>query len=170
VSGGAHGYRRVLLGPGPNRDTVIDEAGLRAGVSLGEHFLLRTRGMADDRGASPQGAARAWPELSRDERARIQEELTRKLSQLARDRRDEWGLSSYRTDLPERWPTYYEAFPDAGAPPRGEPCRIKFFVWTQRIEPQEISLAFRDVPSRELREAIHSDLQAALDEIAAGSP
>jgi hypothetical protein len=157
----------VLVGPGPNRDTVIDGPSVCAAAALGEHFLLRVRA-AGTHAAPPAGG---WPELAAADRDRIKEDLVRRLSRLTRDQEDAWRLARYRGDLPDRWPTFYEAFPEeVSAPPQGEPCRIKFFVWNERIEPQEISLAFAGMPSSELRESITKELQKALDEVTGAHP
>lgn len=167
IDGAAYGYRQVMLGTAPNRDVVLTEEKLRANTALGERFLLRMRGGARNRDTlPPRGRAVDWPELAPADRERLKESLARKLTELTRDRALDWKLARYRGDLPERWPTLVETFPEAGSPAqRDEPCRIKFFVWNQRVEPQEVSLAFRDEPSRELRDAITADLQKALDEV-----
>lgn len=163
VNGGAHAYRLLMHGTSPNQDILLDEAVLSAGTARGELFLLRRSKAA---GALEQPARGDWPELPAAERERLTEELAGKLTQLTRARRDTWSLARYRGDLPDRWPTLYEAFPEAaGSPPRNEPCRIKFFVWTQRVAPMEIWLAFSDVPAKDLREVITTELQQALDEL-----
>ncbi|HZX00665.1 MAG TPA: hypothetical protein VFF45_00315 [Bacilli bacterium] len=166
VDGTAYAYRQRMLGKAPNRDVVLDEAKLRAGTALGERFLLRVHATANRHSLPPTGDPTGWPELAAPERDRLREELSRKLLELTRDRAQEWKLARYRGDLPERWPTLVETFPEAhGQQKRDEPCRIKFFVWNQRVVPQEVSLAFREEPSRELRDAITADLQKALDEV-----
>jgi hypothetical protein len=161
VNGGAHAYRRLLHGTAKNRDVVLDEAAMKAATALGELFLLRVREVGGDIEVDARGD---WPELAPAERERIQQDLARRLVELTRARREEWRLARYRSDLPDRWPTLYEAIPEAGGAPSSEPCRIKFFVWTQRVAPMEISLAFSDVPARELREVINAELQQILDD------
>lgn len=158
VDGAAPAFRQVMLGRAPNRDVMITEADLRAATALGELFLLRI--------VDP-GRSGSWPALRPEERARLKEAIAGKLRELTRARRDEWGLARYRGDLPERWPTLVDAVGRRSAAPLGEPCRLKFFVWSQRVAPHEISLAFRDEPPREQRDAIHAELQQALDEAAA---
>ena len=162
VNGDAHAYRRLLHGTAPNRDVVLDESAMKAAKALGELFLLRACGASGGVDVDVRGD---WPELAPAERERLQQDFARGLVELTRARREEWRLARYRGNLPDRWPTLYEAFPAAGGAPIGEPCRIKFFVWTQRVAPMEISLAFSDVPARELREAISAELQRLLDDV-----
>ena len=158
IDGAAPAHRRVMLGREPNRDVVITLARLRAATALGELFLLRV---------VEEGAPGSWPALAPTERARLKDAIAGKLKELTRARREEWGLARYRGDLPERWPTLVEAVAGVGAAQnRGEPCRLKFFVWTERVAPHEVSLAFRDEPPRAQRDAIQAELSSLLDEVA----
>jgi hypothetical protein len=170
VLGDAYGYRRSITGQGPNSDIALDEPGLRAGAAVGEHYLLVTDPSEGWVERPAAGHVEGWPKLTQSERGRIKEELACRLTLLTRDRRDAWGLARYRGDLPDRWSTFYETFPEDGAePPRDQPCRIKFFLWNQRVTPLEICLAFKDAPPRHAREAIEKELQKMLDDVASAS-
>jgi|GEM_PF-523873 len=170
VEPSAHVFQQRLQGELPNRDTWMTEVALRRRTAIGSSFRLRMRAAWEhvtDDGTRPLDAnVKRWLRVTEEARAAIKESVARELEALlASDAASVLGLIPFRDDLPVVYPNAYEAFGGQLAVPdvASTGCTVSFFAHTERIEPQELTVAFRDVPNAGARALVQKAFQDALD-------
>ena len=145
VQAGAWMYKRTLAGESPNRDTYLTETKLRARTLVGESFRLRMRAawehVVDDGKTALDARTKKWMRMSEAERVRIRDAVSAQLSNVLTEKATEWSLAPFAHD--GAW--------------------VSFFASNERIEPQELEVAFRGSPSAEVRAHIEGAFQTAID-------
>ncbi len=143
---GAWLYKRTLQGELPNRDTYLAESKLRARTAVSELFRVRMRAtwehVVDDGKTELEPRVKKWMRVSEAERIRIRDAITTKLTPVFGEHAEEWALRPFTHD---------------------DPDLAVFTVSNDRIEPQEVHVAFARTPSREVWDAVQSAVQAAFD-------
>jgi hypothetical protein len=138
-------YKRVLAGELPNRDTYLAEAKLRARTAVSALFRIRMRAayehVIDDGRAPLEPRVKKWMRVSEAERVRIREALAASLGEELARNRDAWSLDEFSDD------GGYETFSASN----------------ERIEPQDVDVAFRAPPTPDVRAAVQAAVQGAID-------
>jgi hypothetical protein len=172
-------YRRKLSGEHPNRDTLLVEARLRARTAVSEHFRVRMRAtwehVVDDGKTELDPRVKKWLRVSEAERMRIRDALVATLAPVFAEHAEAWELAPFAHDLVQL--TVAPSLP--GVAPGLEPgaqlapakqadverrgCMVAFFVSNERVEPQEIDVAFRAIPTAETRDAVRVALEKSFE-------
>ena len=138
-------YKRTLSGELPNRDTYLNEGRLRARTVVNGVYRLRMRAawehVIDDGKTSLDARTKKWMRVGEAERIRIREAIRAQLTPALADRTAEWGLGPFVHDAPFH----------------------TFFASNERIEPQELDVAFAHPPDDPMRAALDELFQTALD-------
>lgn len=138
-------YKRTLSGELPNRDTYLNEGRLRARTVVNGSYRLRMRAawehVIDDGKTSLDARTKKWMRVGEAERIRIREAITAQLTPALADRTAPWGLVPFAHDAPFH----------------------TFFASNERIEPQELDVAFAHPPDDTVRAAMNELFQTALD-------
>jgi hypothetical protein len=156
---GAFVYRKRMNGDWPNRDTIIDEGKLLRRHAFGPTFRLRMKTDAQETGWFPT----QWREVTEAELERIKLSVFAELVPSFEKNQSAWRLRPFRNDLPLAYPEFYESFPTALPPDVRDGCLVSFrSSLNDGIEPQELTVAFAGLPSKDEREAIHVAFAAAI--------
>jgi hypothetical protein len=138
-------YQRVLAGELPNRDTYLVESRLRARTAVSDAFRVRMRAawehMIDDGKTELTARVKRWMRVSEAERTRIRDAMTAQLSQVFADKGEAWSLGRFAHD------GAYQTFAASN----------------DRIEPQEVDVAFDGAPSEDVRAQVQEVVQSAID-------
>jgi hypothetical protein len=150
-------YRRRLLGSLRNADTVVSGRDLAERHRFGATFRLRMQRAWPDAvpgaaGLDPNVAR--WIRLTDDERVRVRDRVFDTMKAETEAHASEWGLAPFDARLPVA-----HATPE---PVKGA-CVVAIHASTERIEPQECTLAFQAVPSVEVVMAVQVAFQRALN-------
>jgi hypothetical protein len=163
-------FRSSLWGPLPNRDVRLSPPTLDLTrlEGSGEHHHYRARcgaAYATESGTEPH---RTWHHNARHSFIRIQHALAEELPALCAARRMAWGLCRLTPDLaphfmngPQLWSG--TDYMHGSATPGPGPCAIRFTAFSDRVEPQDVTLAFGTPPDRALTDTIRAELAALLD-------
>lgn len=145
VREGSSFYKRSLLGELPNRDTTLVESKLRARTVVGEGFRLRMRAawehVIDDGKTALDARTKKWVRVGEAERVRVRDTVFAELTPLLAEHASDWHVTAF--SLPA--------------------LRQQFFAFNDRIEPQELDVAFESLPSEDVRGQIQAAFQAAID-------
>lgn len=166
-------YRTTLVGEQENRDVWVEPP---AGLSLDdletheELFRLRLHTKAAYVPFA-SGPHLRWQHAARN-LGRIAGELRSQLSQLLTARRDAWRLAPLRPDLPhyfingnQLWSGFDHM---TGKPaPAGGQGRVRHKVWSDRIEAQELELAFSELPDGARVRDMQRELNGLIDRVVA---
>ena len=143
-------YRRTLHGELPNRDTYLTESKLRARTAVAELFRVRMRAawehVVDDGKTELEPRVKKWMRVSEAERVRLRSALAAELAPIFAKHAEEWGLRPFSHD---------------------DPDLAVFAASNERIEPQEVHVAFERTPSKEVWEAVQAAVQGAFDRASA---
>jgi hypothetical protein len=138
-------YKRVLTGELPNRDTFLAEARLRARTVVTAMFRIRMRAayehVIDDGRAVLEPRVKKWMRVGEAERMRIRDTLTTTLGEVFAQNHEAWSLGDFSHD------GGYQTFSAS----------------SERIEPQDVDVAFRAPPPPEVQAAVQGAVQSALD-------
>jgi hypothetical protein len=138
-------YKRTLAGELPNRDTYLAESKLRARTMVAEAFRVRMRAVWEhviDDGKTPLDSnVKKWLRVSEAERVRIRDAVTAQLREVFADKAQTWSLGRFTHDG-----TY-----------------TTFLASNDRIEPQEVNVAFDGVPPERIRTEVQQAIQSAFD-------
>jgi hypothetical protein len=138
-------YQRALTGELPNRDTYLVESKLRARTAVSESFRVRMRAtwehVIDDGKTQLDARVKRWMRVSEAERTRIRDAMTAQLSRVFAEKAEAWSLGRFAHD------GAYETFSASN----------------DRIEPQEVDVAFSCALSREVRAQVQDVIQNAID-------
>jgi hypothetical protein len=166
IDGEAPCFRYLLMGPGPNQDTLlvppaVDPALLDVRREL-FRLQVRARSAYFDSPAEPY---RTWHRTARQHMAAISRGLAKGLGPLLAARTAEWGMIPYDEGLPEVIQSADQVLAPFSPDPGDRPCRLTFFVSSARVEPQEVALCFARLPDKERRDAIAGELRRLLDRV-----
>jgi hypothetical protein len=138
-------YRRSLVGELPNRDTSLGETKLLTRTFVSGSFRLRMRAawehVIDDGKVPLDARTKKWMRVSEAERVRVRDAVSADLTTFLAEKAGAWPLGAFAHDSP------YQAF----------------FASNERIEPQELHVAFTAAPDQAVREALQATFQAAID-------
>jgi hypothetical protein len=138
-------YKRALSGELPNRDTFLVEGKLRARAHVDPWFRLRMRAawehVIDDGKTSLDARTKKWMRVGEAERIRIRMAVSADLADVLAEKAAEWRLAPFVHDL----------------------SYVTFFASNERIEPQELDVAFAVPPDEVVRAAVQACFQAAID-------
>ena len=139
-------YKRELKGELPNRDTTLAESKLRARTALSDLFRVRMcatcEHLVDDGKTELARRVKKWMRVGEAERIRIRDAVTAELASIFAERAADWGVKPFVHD-------------DLGW--------VVFAACNDRIEPQEVHVAFVQAPSETVLAEVQSAVQAALD-------
>ena len=139
-------YKKTLRGEHPNRDTVLAESKLRARTALDALFRLRMcatcEHLVDDGRTSLDDTTKRWMRVSEAERTRIRDSMLAELGPLFAVHRAAWGVRPFVHDAPDL---------------------VVFAASNERIEPQELHVAFDRPPPARVRDEVQAAVQRALD-------
>lgn len=160
-------FKRAMNGDLPNRDTEVLESKLRARVILGETYRLRMQAAWEgvvDTGQPLDPFVKKWIRVGEAERTRIRDAVSAELGAFLEGNRAAFDLAPYRHDLP-RWYPWIESMvpPGASVIETTEACVASFSASNDYIEPQQLDVAFRRAPRKEVCTAIQDAFQRSLD-------
>jgi hypothetical protein len=139
-------YKRTLKGELPNRDTLLAESKLRTRTVVSEHFRVRMcaawEHLVDDGKTPLEPRVKKWMRVSEAERIRIRDAVTAELAPIFAAKKGEWLVKPFAHD---------------------DPHAVVFTASNDRIEPQQVHVAFDVGPPPEARTEIQAAVQAALD-------
>ena len=139
-------YKRSLEGELPNRDIYLAESKLRARTAVSELFRVRMRAtwehVVDDGKTALDPRVKKWKRVSEAERVRIRDAVSKELAPIFAARAEAWALRPFTHD---------------------DPDLAVFAASNERIEPQEVHVAFERTPSKEVWEAVQTAVQGAFD-------
>jgi hypothetical protein len=138
-------YKQSLTGELPNRDTYLAESKLRTRTIVEGPFRLRMRAawehLIDDGKIELDPKVKKWMRVGEAERVRIRDAVAAELRQLFAENAAQWSL---------------DAFDHAGA-------YRAFHASNERIEPQELNVAFAREPDADLVRRVEAAFQDAID-------
>ena len=138
-------FKHPLIGELPNRDTYLAESKLRSRTVVERAFRLRMRAswehVVDDGKTDLTPSVKKWMRVSEAERIRIRDAVTAQLGTLFAAKEAELGLGTFEHHHPYR----------------------VFFASNERIEPQELHVAFAGDPSKEAMAAVGVAFREAVD-------
>lgn len=138
-------YQRALTGELPNRDTYLVESKLRARTLVSDVFRVRMQAawehVVDDGKTELDARVKRWIRVSEAERMRIRDAVSARLAEVFAEKGDAWSVGAFAYDAP------YQTFTASN----------------DRIEPQEVDVAFRARPTAEVRAQVEDVIQAAID-------
>jgi len=165
------GRRRSVLGEAPNADVV-----LRApdGVAVGdlsgggECFAYRVRGENAFALDPWDQQRRTWQVTARTRLPALCRGLREDLPALCAARRESWRLAPLSDALPPHFVNGRQLWTGtdhrSGAPAQhGGPGRVALRVFTDRVEPQDLTLAFAELPHQAELDGIVAELGRLLD-------
>lgn len=173
IDASAGGFVQPLFGALANDDTWLHEP---AGVTVEElsgagecySFAIRAGWAHRATGAGADERGRAWHHTSAQRLGTLSRGLAAGLASLCAARREAWGLTTLRADLPAHFMNGPQLW-------RGEdwrtgtrelasgPGRVKLTPFTERVEPQAITLGFSRLPDERLVAEIQAELRLLLD-------
>lgn len=172
VAGTLHAKRLGLSGVHPNDDVRLRlPRGLEPSRirGSGTHHRYRLRfayanTFAD--GLDPRRAT--WRETSRSRMPELARALTERLPLLLASRAAAWKLADFDDSLPAHFVNGRElwrgtSYLDGSPAVPGGPGRVSMRPFTDRVELQDITVAFRELPDRMLFSAIQRELEQLLD-------
>jgi hypothetical protein len=175
VSADAHGLMTPLLGVMPNVDTWLREPADVALADLegrGECFTYRVSARNAFTPPSKDPRLAAWRETAQTRLPQLCRGLPVALAAFESKSRDAFHLRPLSDDLAphflngrQLWSgtSYMNGHPHAG----GGRGRVQFTPFTKRIELQDVSLGFEELPNAERTEEILRALEAILDAVIA---
>lgn len=139
-------YKRTLAGEHPNRDTYLAESKLRARTAVSDFFRVRMcaawEHLVDDGKTELEPRVKKWMRVSEAQRVRVRDAVTTELALVFADRARAWGVKPFVYDDPD-W--------------------VVFAASNDRIEPQEVHVAFERTPPKTVRDDVQAAVQAAFD-------
>ena len=139
-------YKRTLNGEHPNRDTYLAESKLRARTALSDLFRVRMCAawahLVDDGKTELEPRVKKWMRVSEAERVRVRDAVLSELGPVFAERAAAWGVKPFAHDDPD-W--------------------VVFAASNNRIEPQEVHVAFAERPPQAVRDEVQAAVQAAFD-------
>lgn len=142
---GAWIYKQELIGELPNRDTYLTESKLRTRTVVESAFRLRMRAawehVIDDGKIELPPKVKKWMRVSEAERVRIRDAVVAQLSTLFAEQAEAWGLTTFEHH--RRYQVFHAS--------------------NDRIEPQELDVAFAGAPTEEAMDAVGAAFQEAVD-------
>lgn len=171
VLGDAHGFRTSLFGSHPNEDVVLrapDGVTLDDLVGHGDTYRYRARAGSAYTHAPQDSLRRAWQRTARTMLPALCRALREGLPALEKTHRDAWGLTALTADLPLHfvngdalWSgTDYQ---DGAPAEAGGPGQVALRVFSDRVEPQDVTLGFARLPDRPTLDTIRGALRALVD-------
>lgn len=168
---GRGGFRETLNGPLPNRDVeLLPPRGLTEDMLAlrGECFEARLAANHAYTFEPHDDRARAWKATSSTRMPELHRGLAEGLAWLERERRDAFGLFPLGPELPAHFMNGDRlergtSFLDAGGHIAEGPIRIAFREFTDRVEPQPITLGFARAPDAAALADVRSALRGLLD-------
>ena len=153
-------WKQTLSGDLPNRDTYLFESRLRSRTVVDGSFRLRMQARYEqliDDGRTPLAAnVRKWMRVSEAERVRIRDAVVARLSVVLAEHAHEWGLTRFSLELPEIQPHVPVMIPAAA-------CYATFHAESERVESQELDVAFERPPAEGTRALVAAAFQDAMD-------
>ena len=138
-------WKRVLAGELPNRDTHLVETKLRARTAVSELFRVRMRAafehVIDDGKSGLDARVKKWMRVSEAQRVRIRDAMTTALTEVFAENREAWSLGEFSHE------GGYQTFS----------------VSNERIEPQDVDVAFRVAPAAAVQADVQAAVQSAID-------
>lgn len=138
-------YKRTLTGELPNRDTYLAEARLRARAVVSAMFRVRMRAtfehVIDDGKIELEPRVKKWMRVSEAERIRIRDAVTTSLAEVFTQNEEAWSLGEFSHD------GGYQTFSASN----------------ERIEPQDVDVAFRAPPTAAVQAEVQAAVQSAID-------
>lgn len=175
VDPGRAGRRSSLHGDLPNRDVVLR---VPAGVQLedlegkGETYCYRVRAASAYLHEPWDALRHAWHRTARERLPELCRGLREGLRALTADRRAEWALAPLTPSLPRHFVNGAQLWTGdeyrTGAPAHpGGPGQVTMRVFTEAVEPQDITLGFARLPEQDALKRIRAELAALVGSAAA---
>jgi hypothetical protein len=175
IAAGELGQQLAVWGSQANSDWVLRvPPGVRltdvAGASATHRYELRLRAALEP--ASTDARRNAWQRTARERAPQLVSALRDGVAELCARQHAAWSLTTLDATLPphflngrQLWSgaTYMDGRPAEA----GGPGRLLMQVFTERVEPQPIELAFRRLPDAQQVHVILDALAALLDRAAA---
>ncbi len=173
VDPAARCFRALLHGSRANRDVTLtppEDLELALLRPRGECFALTIRATAAyDEIAHPQ--RRDWHATATRHLNALARGLRDELLALERSRRARWRLTPYDESLRELWVNgerlLIPGLWDRAPPEDAGPARLRFTLQSERVEPQQLWLAFSHLPDATLLRELQAELRAVLESVAA---
>ncbi len=171
VLGEARGRRTSMFGTLPNADVVLRAPrGVRTEDLTGEGETFRYRVRAGSAYAHAPGDPMrvAWRETARHALPALCRGLREGLPALVTRERDGWALTTLDDTLPRHFvngDVLYTgtSYRDGHPAVPGGPGQIAIRVFSDRVEPQDVTLGFARLPDRPKLDAIRAALRALVD-------
>jgi hypothetical protein len=175
IAAGEPGRQLAIWGAQPNVDCVLrapDGVQLADVMGAGATHRYELRLHAAFGAASPDARRQAWHHTARERAPQLVSALRDGVSELCARQHAAWSLAALDPTLPphflngrQLWSgtTYMDGRPAEA----GGPGRVVMQVFTERVEPQLIELAFRRLPDPQQVNVIFDALAALLDRAAA---
>lgn len=163
-------FRTSVLGEQPNRDVWIELPSLSPDELVRDHELVRLE-LVFEAAYDPFDQVvngRSWSEASR--KRRWVDRFEAALVAFVRSNRDRLGLVPLSDDLDAHWlngnrlwtgRAYDDGNRGEGKPGMAGTLRVR--VWTDRVEPQWVTLAFDSIPDHAACVALRDELAALLE-------
>lgn len=154
-------WKQALSGDLPNRDTYLTESKLRSRTVVDVFFRLRMcaryEQLVDD-GRTPLAAnVRKWMRVSEAERVRIRDAVVARMSGVLAEHAQEWRLTRFSHELPE----VHRHGPAVA--PAAAGCYATFHAQSERIESQELDVAFESPPAESTKARVAAAFQDAME-------
>lgn len=165
IASGRAGRRTSLHGELPNRDIFLRPP---TGVSVselageGESYSYRVHA-ASAYLPEPQGDERAWQRTARERLPGLCRGLREGLRELTAARREAWSLTRLEGALPPHFVNGTQLWSGAdyrtGAPASpGGPGQVALRIFTEAVEPQDLTLAFARLPDQAGLDRVRAEL------------
>ncbi|HQY62163.1 MAG: hypothetical protein IPQ09_29400 [Myxococcales bacterium] len=166
IAAGRRGRRTSLQGELPNRDVVVRPPTAVRAEDLegkGETYSYCVHATSLNLFAPEDALRRAWQRTARDRLPGLCGGLREGLRALTEARRDAWGLAPLVPSLPQHFVNGAELWTGldylTGAPAvPGGPGQVTMRVFTETVEPQDVTLGFARLPDQALLCRIRAEL------------
>ena len=170
-----HALQLAIWGTQPNTDWVLRAppgVGIAdvTGHSSLHRYELRVRAAFDP--VSSDARRQAWQRTARERAPRLISALREGVAELCAREQAAWSLAAFDPALPPHFLNGHQlwsghTYMDGRPAEPGGPGRVSMQVFTDRVEPQLIELAFRRLPDQERVHVVFGALAALLDQAAA---
>jgi hypothetical protein len=134
----------------------------------GDAYAYQARASAAHAFAPYDAMRLAWQRNARTKLPALCRELREGLASLTDARRDAWSLTTLSNELPAHFMNGNQlwtgtSYTDGRPATHGGLGRVAMRIFTERVEPQDITLAFARLPEQHALDAIRAELAALLD-------
>lgn len=165
------GRRHALVGQAPNRDLVLHAP---SGVTLaelsgaGETYRYSVRACHAHSFDPFDDMRRAWKQTATTRLPALCRGLALGLAEVCALRREAWRLAPLVDTLPVHFVNGTKLwtgtnYMNGGPANPGGPGRVQLQIWSSRVEPQDVTLGFAELPDPDRLDALRAELSALLD-------